>query len=216
MKQKIRKTMGPSKPDSLFLKSTSAVSLHDRFSQVLLDQFARSRTVTFDPFLPPQRGTSAAQQVFLLVKQEPSLQGPGVSPRGRLGLRRRRSVWTRLGWRQTTCRPRGFWSFTNKYRWRARFTSTYRRRGPLRSGLGQRRFMRRTNTQELTPGPHLNLNLPRGGASARRRHVHQRKDVVPTKKQLDEQLDDYMSMSRSRLDAELDEYMSMAGETQWD
>ncbi|GAA6232421.1 uncharacterized protein LOC108884726 isoform X1 [Lates japonicus] len=210
--------MDPSKPDSLFLRSTSAVSLHDRFSQVLLDQFARSRTVTFDPFLPLQRGASAAQQVFLLVKQEPSLQGPGVSPRGRLGLRRRRrkrrSVWTRLGWQQTTCRPRGFWSFTNKYRWRARFTSTCRRRGPLRSGLGQRRF--RTNTQELTPGPHLRLNLPRGVASARRGRGHQRKDVVPTKKQLDEQLDDYMSMSRSRLDAELDEYMSMAGETQWD
>lgn len=31
---------------------------------------------------------------------------------------------------------------------------------------------------------------------------------MPTKKQLDAQLDEYMSRSRSRLDAQLDEYMS--------
>lgn len=33
---------------------------------------------------------------------------------------------------------------------------------------------------------------------------------VPTKKQLDAQLDEYMSMSKSRLDKELDDYMSMS------
>lgn len=40
----------------------------------------------------------------------------------------------------------------------------------------------------------------------------------PTKKELDAELDAYMSLSKSRLDAELDEYMAMAGQTEpsWD
>lgn len=34
-----------------------------------------------------------------------------------------------------------------------------------------------------------------------------------TRSRLDKDLDDYMSMSKSRLDADLDEYMSMAGQS---
>lgn len=37
-----------------------------------------------------------------------------------------------------------------------------------------------------------------------------RERPVPTKRQLDAQLDEYMSMSKSRLDKELDDYMSMS------
>ncbi|XP_071324815.1 uncharacterized protein [Trachinotus anak] len=234
MTPRIRKPMDSSKP--LLLRSTSAVSLHERFSQVLVDQVTRSRMVAFDSILPLQRRVSAPPSVVLLVKEPSSLlglQAPDMSHTGKRR-RRRRSVWERLGWQQvtrrlSTSRPRGFWSFTNKYRWRARVTSTRRRRGHLWSRLGQRRLLTRTNIQKLTAGPHLSLNLPRGGATAWRRG----KGDLPTKRQLDaqldeymslsksrldKQLDDYMSMSRSRLDAQLDEYMSMAGETalQWD
>ncbi|XP_038832392.1 chromatin target of PRMT1 protein-like [Salvelinus namaycush] len=36
-------------------------------------------------------------------------------------------------------------------------------------------------------------------------------EKIPTKEELDNQLDDYMSMTKSHLDAELDSYMAMAG-----
>lgn len=75
----------------------------------------------------------------------------------------------------------------------------------------------------------LNLHLQEGGASASRwsgsgRDVPTTKQLdaqldrymSTSKRRLDQQLDDYMSMSRSRLDAELDEYMSMAGQTHLD
>lgn len=61
------------------------------------------------------------------------LQAAGSSERAEhRHLRRKRSVWTRLGWQRVTRRPsasahQGFWSFMNKYRWRARVTSTCRR-----------------------------------------------------------------------------------------
>lgn len=80
----------------------------------------------------------------------------------------------------------------------------------------------------------LRQHLRRGRFGASKGRSRSRRDV-PTRKQLDaqldeymslsksrldQQLDDYMSMSRQRLDAELDEYMSMAGETElswnWD
>lgn len=75
-------------------------------------------------------------------------------------------------------------------------------------------------------------HLQKGGANTCR-WWGRSKAKIPTKKQLDaqldkymsmsksrldKQLDDYMSMSKSRLDADLDEYMSMAGQTEtiWD
>jgi len=42
------------------------------------------------------------------------------------------------------------------------------------------------------------------GCSRTRFNIHQ----VPSRELLDEQLDEYMSMSKSRLDAELDAYMA--------
>ncbi|XP_047196871.1 uncharacterized protein LOC118114359 [Hippoglossus stenolepis] len=184
-----------SKPE---LKSTSAVSLNDRFSQILMDQLIQPRVVTSDPDLQQQRALSGLPPAVLLVKEEPSTlmlgpQASHVSQREvwcpRRSRRKRRSVWTRLSWqhvtrRFSTSRPRGFWSFMKKYRWRARLTSTCRSR-------------------------HLSQNLQRGVASTTRLRSVSRVNV-PTKRQLDAQLDEYMSMSRSRLDRQLDEYMSMS------
>ncbi|XP_054476930.1 uncharacterized protein LOC129109037 isoform X2 [Anoplopoma fimbria] len=168
-------------------RGSSSVSLNERFSQVLVDQLTRSRLRTFDPILLQQRKGC----VLLMRRERSSLlhiqsRSSSVAVQQRC---RRRSVWTRLGWQRllSTSRPPGFWSFMNKYRWRSSFTSTCRRR----------------------------THLQRGRATALRRRGLS-KEQVPTKEQLDAQLDDYMSMSRSRLDKQLDEYMSMAGQTHWD
>lgn len=78
--------------------------------------------------------------------------------------------------------------------------------------------------------PQPSVAVMKGGASCRGHYLVK---AVPSREQLDAQLeeymsqsrsrldkelDDYMAMSRSRLDAELDEYMSMAGhgDLQWD
>ncbi|XP_070690868.1 chromatin target of PRMT1 protein-like [Pempheris klunzingeri] len=221
------KPMNPCQPGSWFLRSTSSVSLHERFSQVLMDQVTRPRAVTFDPVQVQRRSWRAPPPAVLLAERErsppPSLQT--LRPSGRLRQclmeTRRRSVWTRLGWQRVTrglvaSGPLGFWSFRNKYRWSARFTSTYRRRANLCSRLGRRRLLTGRKIQKLTAGQtQLRPYLPGGGASAGRGRGRTTKDV-PTKKQLDAQLDEYMSRSKRRLDQELDEYMSMAGQTHWD
>ncbi|XP_042345628.1 uncharacterized protein LOC121945493 isoform X2 [Plectropomus leopardus] len=225
--------MDSSKPPSFFPRGTSKVSLNERFSHPL----TRPRMTTFNPVLPHQRRVYDAPQVVLLVRRERSsplnlqTRDTSVGVTQRL---RRRSVWTRLGWNKATRRfsiskLRGFWSFRNKYKWRARFTSTYRGRANLHSRLGQRRLLGTRNIWKLTAGQ---THLQRGGATS----VSGRswsKANVPTKKKLDaeldkymstsrsrldKQLDEYMSKSKSRLDAQLDEYMSMAGqiETDWD
>ncbi|XP_078100432.1 uncharacterized protein LOC144513276 [Sander vitreus] len=224
--------MDSSEPASFYLRSTSTVSLHERFSQVLVDQLNCSKKMTFDPVLLQQRGGRNPKRAVMWPKKlqtQTQTQGSFVGLKRRLW--RRRSVWTRLGGplvtrRLSTGRLRGFWSFTNKYRWRRSFTFTCRGRCNLHSRLGQRRLLRKRNIQKLTAG---STNLQRGGATASRGRG-QSKGHVPTRKQLDaqldeymslsrsrldKQLDDYMSMSKSRLDAQLDEYMSMAGETPW-
>ncbi|KAG7218813.1 hypothetical protein INR49_019702 [Caranx melampygus] len=183
-----RKLMESSKP--VILKSTSALSLHERFSrsfsQVLLDQ--ETGPSVMDPVLPQLKRAPEPRQWCG--------RGPGDEVASE-----EEEEEERL---DTTGRAAG--------------------RGHL-----QRHLQTRTKVQRLTTGPHLSLNLPRGVASKRRRS----QDDVPTKKQLDKQLDEYMSLSKkhldkqldnymslskSRLDAELDEYMSMAGDTlsQWD
>lgn len=205
------------------------MSLHERFSRVLVEQQTCSRL---------HQRASAPLPVVLLMKSAPlSLllpQAAGSSERAEhRHLRRRRSVWTRLGWRRVTRRlsgsaHQGFWSFMNKYRWRARVTSTCRRAVGLRGRLGRRSQLRPLTWGRRRRGVKLRV----GGATISKGRGGSRK-AVPTKKQLDAELDDYMSMcrsrldkqlddymstSRSRLDAELDEYMSMAGQPQplWD
>ncbi|XP_020481423.2 chromatin target of PRMT1 protein-like isoform X1 [Labrus bergylta] len=232
VKERMNHTMDSSRQQSFFLRSTTAVSLHERFSQVLTDQLTQSMTVTLDPIMLQQMGGGGPQVLLLLKSGQPTplhLQA-GVSSVTR------RSVWTRLGWQPVTRRlsirrPRGFWSFRNKYRWRARFTS--RSGEDLRSRLGQRRLQRKRNFQKLTAAPtQLSMYLHGGGAKNHRGQGWNR-GTIPTRKQLDTELDDYMSLSKrrldqeldrymsmtkSRLDAQLDEYMAMAGDTDltWD
>ncbi|CAK6982469.1 uncharacterized protein LOC121906387 [Scomber scombrus] len=199
-----------SKPDSLLLRGNSAVTLNDRFS--LLSQSSMK-----------SNSSSSSSSVVLLVKRPmPSALALQVKRRGA-----RSSVWTRLGWRHMTLRPAArcsLWSFRKKYRWRGGFSSAHKRRGHLLSGLSQRRRLKRRTGRKLTAG---RVNLKGGGVSACRGRGLSRKEKVPTRKQLDaeldeywsrsrrrldQQLEDYMSQSRTRLDAELDEYMSMPGE----
>ncbi|KAK9516005.1 hypothetical protein VZT92_025322 [Zoarces viviparus] len=222
--------MDPSQPGGFYLRSTSTVSLNERFSQVLVDQLIRTRIRTLDPVLQQRMRCGPPQVVQLLERERSSpLHLQTRYPTVAVTQRFRRSVWTRLGGQQethllSTSRPPGFWSFMSKYRWRTSFTC--RRRGNLHSRLGQRRLLRTRNLQKQTGRTHL----WRGGATASRGRGLS-KDHVPTKQQLDAQLDEYMStsrsrldkqldkymsMSRSRLDKQLDEYMSMAGQTHWD
>ncbi|XP_041843724.1 uncharacterized protein LOC121641561 isoform X3 [Melanotaenia boesemani] len=200
--------MDLSQLNSLYLRSTSAVSLDKRFSQVLMDQLTWSRTCDLVPL--HQRTTSSSTKLVRLVKKAPpslvTLQesvGAELAPAREMPqvrdaslkmtgcLRKRSSVWTRIGWQQGICRPStrrplGFWSFRNKYRWRVR--SSWRRR--------------------------RQLGLQRDTTRTRRRRFNRAN--VPTRKELDAQLDRYMSLSRSRLDAELDQYMLMAGQSNVD
>ncbi|XP_037310896.1 uncharacterized protein LOC119198118 [Pungitius pungitius] len=186
-----------SKASSFFPRSTSTVSLDERFSQVLVDQRSLSRGVTFDPAMLQQQEGCVSPRVVLLVETERSW--PLCLPRSR-----RSSVWTRLGWRQSTSRPPGFWSFMNKYRWTRSSASTCRRPGNLHRPLGKRRLVRMKKVSKMIGRTHLQ----RGGVtSSGRRCVG--KGRIPTKRQLDAQLDEYMAKTKSRLDAQLDEYMSM-------
>ncbi|XP_036930433.1 chromatin target of PRMT1 protein-like isoform X1 [Acanthopagrus latus] len=207
MSQTSSRLTGPSEPGPLYLRGSSTLSLNERFSQVAVDQLTQPRMVTFDPIQLQQR--TGSTPLVLLLKGEasllPDLQTRDPSVRMKQHVKRR-SVWTRLGWQKVTRRrsasgPRGFWSFRNKYRWRARFCSTCRRRGNLCSDLRQRRLLKN--------GTAGRTHLQRDGAAASRGRVQIKADV-PTKKQLDAQLDQYMSASRSRLDAQLDEYMSLS------
>ncbi|XP_034534674.1 uncharacterized protein LOC117809108 [Notolabrus celidotus] len=210
--------------EAFFLRSSTAVSLNERFSQVISEQLDQpTTTVTFDPTLLQRSTGGDAQQMVLLMKREQpaalhlQTQVSCVPPlRVKQVVRRKGSVWTRLGWQRGTrvvsaFRPSGFWSFRNKYRRSAGFTSTCRSGGNQRHQQGEGRFKR--HAQKLSAGPtQPAANPQRGGASWNRR------GVTPTRKQLDADLDKYMSLSKRRLDQQLDEYMCMAGQTDltWD
>ncbi|XP_037129791.1 uncharacterized protein LOC119135900 isoform X2 [Syngnathus acus] len=148
-----------------------------RFSQVLAGQLMRPHVAT------------APESVLLLVASSSSVSPksqtcfspvPATSPPTR-----RASVWTRLGWRRV-----GFWTFRNKYGWRARCRAALAK--PRGSGrlAGHR-------CQKVARGA-LESSVCSRGQSIK----------VPTKRELDAQLDGYMAMSKKRLDADLDAYMA--------
>ncbi|MEQ2176833.1 hypothetical protein GOODEAATRI_032216, partial [Goodea atripinnis] len=177
------------------------------FSQVLQSQLTRPNKPiirTSEPVSLHPR--SRLKRVVLPLPQAlPVFQRMKLRPR-----KRRRSVWTRLGGLQLTrhlsyCSLPGFWSFRNKYTLRARSSTTYRRRGKLHGCLGQSRLVRTAKPQTQTAGgQRLSQTLQRGGATSLKGRG------FPTRKQLDAQLDEYMSLSRSRLDKQLEDYMSMS------
>ncbi|MED6246997.1 hypothetical protein ATANTOWER_027643 [Ataeniobius toweri] len=120
--------MDPSQPGLLYLRSTSTVSLNERFSQVLRSQLTRPNKPiirTSEPVsLHPRSRLKRA--VLPLPQALPVFQRMKLRPR-----KRRRSIWTRLGGLQLTrhlsyCSLPGFWSFRNKYTLRARSSATYR------------------------------------------------------------------------------------------
>ncbi|XP_054639111.1 uncharacterized protein LOC129185734 isoform X2 [Dunckerocampus dactyliophorus] len=170
-------------PKRIFLRSSSTVSLHQRFSHVLLEQMMLPKVACAPP------------PVVFVVNSEPSSSlGLQVPPP------RRSSVWTRLGWRRA-----GFWTFRSKYGWRARFRRVALRRAggsKLTQQLGPRCRLLRTKGFKKRSQEQEHLPLRRGG------FTRERGLKAPTKKELDAQLDEYMSKSKSRLDAQLDEYMS--------
>nr|XP_057908718.1 uncharacterized protein LOC131105040 [Doryrhamphus excisus] len=170
-------------PANIFPRGSSNVPLHKRFSHVLLEQM----------MLP--KVTCAPPPVVFVVNSEPS---------SALCLRvpppRRSSVWTRLGWRRA-----GFWNFRNKYGWRARFRRAALKHAggsKLTRQLGQRCRLLKTKSFPKPSQEPEHLPQKRGGFT---RGCGMK---VLTKKELDAQLDEYMSKSKSRLDAQLDEYMS--------
>ncbi|XP_054881417.1 uncharacterized protein LOC129355830 isoform X2 [Poeciliopsis prolifica] len=203
--------MEPARPGPLYLRSTTAVSLNERFSQLLMTRLTR----------PGRPGFRSRRRRAALVQAPPTCQ--------RRRLRVRGSVWTRLGgplltrgptrlrwsWRQP-----GFWSFRRKYTWRGRCNAPYRRRGNLLSRLGQRRLVETSDLQNQTEGER-GPTLRRGGVTASKGRGFVPKQQLDaeldeymslSRSSLDRQLDDYMSMSRRRLDQEMDEYMLMAGQ----
>ncbi|XP_036071685.1 uncharacterized protein LOC112136592 isoform X2 [Oryzias melastigma] len=135
-----RTKMDSSEPDSLHLRGSTAVSLNQRFTQLL----TRSTTAAQPPpHLRRRRG------VFRLLRVGVAKRRASLSlPRRRRRRRRRRSVWTRLGWTCHPCTTPGFWSFRNKYRWGARFTIRGSSPGEPPAGRGQERGARHPEEED--------------------------------------------------------------------
>ncbi|KAJ0066426.1 hypothetical protein NL108_013030 [Boleophthalmus pectinirostris] len=198
------------KPDLLYLEQKTTQSLHNRFSEVLLEQMTQ-RKVLF-------KGNK--KLMFLRPQNIPRSQG--TSPKG--------SVWTRIGWKSPW--KRGVWNFRNKYQHgirfnpvhktgfnsvpRSRFSSAPRSRflsvpksqfslgpktGTLR-GVLRRRLQGRVRLFKAKSVQSRRWAGPKGRSL--------QKKAVPSKKQLDAELDHYMSKTKSRLDADLDRYMSLS------
>ncbi|XP_051921645.1 uncharacterized protein LOC127600843 isoform X2 [Hippocampus zosterae] len=182
-----RRTMRRMAACGVRLKRSSNVSLHKRFSQVPAGQpmGPQMATVPESVLLWTASSSSINPQVgpacFSLVPMAPPPP-------------RRRSVWTRLGWRRV-----GFWSSRNKYGWRGRSRATLTRA----KGTGSpavRCLITLGSFRKAARG-----RTPASGIYHRRESFNFK---APTKKRLDAQLDNYMSKSKKRLDAQLDDYMA--------
>ncbi|XP_075884873.1 uncharacterized protein LOC142890016 [Nelusetta ayraudi] len=190
--------MASSKLDSLNLRGRSSLSLDERFSQLTQTQ---PRLMTSDPTML----CDTAPLVLVLHPGSAQLQGPALSVNRLLKRwRSRKSVWRRLGWLKVNKRRhlsarRGFWSFRKKYKRRSWHRLNFKRRVQWRP-LGKR----------CAGNSHHRLQPQRGVLpSAAARGRGRERACVPTRKQLDAQLDEYMSTTKSRLDKDLDDYMSL-------
>lgn len=109
--------------------------LHPSFVDLFF--LSRERSLTFWEGASGHEQDRASMFWFLMWWVEPHLvilwlQSHSLSVSMKQ-LRRRRSIWTRLGWHRVTWRGsafrtgyKGFWSFRNKYRWRTRFSFGFR------------------------------------------------------------------------------------------
>ncbi|XP_055084007.1 chromatin target of PRMT1 protein-like [Periophthalmus magnuspinnatus] len=219
------------KPDLLYLEQKTTQSLHNRFSEILLEQMTQ-RKVLFK-----------GNKKLMVLRLRNSPRSQGASPKG--------SVWTRIGWKGPW--RRGVWNFRNKYQRAVRFSPAHKtsispilrsrfsaapsscfvsapksrfslgpKRGTVREVLKRRLqghtclFKGKSVQSRLGVGPKGRDQLGAGSEGCGlsvgvplKRHGLQKK-AVPSKKQLDSQLDRYMSKTKSRLDADLDRYMSLS------
>ncbi|CAL8288109.1 unnamed protein product [Merluccius merluccius] len=170
---------------SFVLRSTSVVTLNDRFSQVLEAPALVTCEVKREPAVVGNHNVLRKS-----VKQRLGRINPGVQlgPRPqRVSLDSRPSVlrlrsgaldgWF-LGRRRCPCALWGLRLASRRYGWAGQ---VLRARPLKRTGFKPKSWFTR-------------------------------QAEVPTKEKLDQQLDDYMSMSKRHLDAQLDAYRAMAGD----
>lgn len=221
------------KPDLLYLERKTTQTLHDRFSEVMMEQLTQSKILL----------KSHQRSMVLRLPNIPRSQA-----RSRItskGLIPKACVWARIGWYSPW--RRGVWNFRNKYCRRVCLSSA------CWSKLSPSTRVSPTPSARFSPAPCTRFRptqssrfvvksrfilTPKqkpvwsrlGRASvAFVRHKCVPEKAPPTKKQLDleldqymsktkshlnQQLEDYMSLSRRRLDAELDQYMAMAGQAE--
>ncbi|KAK7157819.1 hypothetical protein R3I93_009115 [Phoxinus phoxinus] len=217
--------MNPRDPQKIILDSTCTVSLHDRFTSLLKLQPADVMDI---PSAVKQQTAASLknQQLALEMANRPSVlaalhnlsninnQLCKVSAKARLGHPLGRGCMVGLrGQMRGGGGRRGLVKGFNTRRSMSREQGVVNTLGVQR-GCGQQQrggiinltgvmrtrgggAIRRTGVGRFTSGAN-------SGCSRARFNIHQ----VPSRELLDEQLDEYMSMSKSRLDAELDAYMA--------
>ncbi|CAL8248856.1 unnamed protein product [Lota lota] len=146
-----------------------------------------------------------------------------VNPRVQLGPRPRRLNLDSgplrgrfLGGRFCPCALWGLRLLSRRYGWAGKML----RARPLeRAGFYPNRFRRRLAGGMGDTGTTSTSTNPRPVQTNTWQHApeqgwkpHFKRKVVPTKEELDQQLDDYMSTSKKYLDAQLDAYMAMTGD----
>ncbi|ROJ29205.1 Chromatin target of PRMT1 protein [Anabarilius grahami] len=223
--------MNPLDPQKIILNSTCTVSLHDRFSSLLKHQ----PTDVMDITAAVKQQTAASlknQRLALEMANRPSVlaalhnninnQLCKVSVKARLGhpLGRGGMVGLRGQMRGGGGRRglvKGFYTRRNMSTQQGLVNSLGVQRGcgqqQQRGGIinltGAMRTrgggaIRRGGAIRTGDGRFMSVRGAYSGCSRARFNSHQ----VPSREQLDEQLDEYMSMSKSHLDAELDAYMA--------
>ncbi|XP_072317271.1 uncharacterized protein [Eucyclogobius newberryi] len=227
------------KPRPLYLEKNTTQSLNDRFSEVFLQHLTR-RKVLFKMNKKP---------MVLRLWNVPRMS----TSQGAL---KRSSVWTRIGWKNSwklgvwnfrnkyrrvarfnpaprsrfgpaprsmfnpaprsrlspALSPRVIFPPKSQFSFSPKWGAL---RGVLRRRmrLGQARPFKGKSVQSRLGVATMGRGLEKKWVPSKKQLDAELDEYMSkTKSRLDEQLDQYMSLSRSRLDAELDEYMAMAPE----
>ncbi|XP_062847768.1 chromatin target of PRMT1b [Trichomycterus rosablanca] len=200
----------------ILLKSTSSMSLHDRFTYML--QNKQPLLVDIDNSMPQVQAASLQNQH--LAQQLANRPSVLAALQNRSNLKQRlgkRNVKARLGRPVMRGDFHGTTGFWGKPRGRGTLLRNLPQKGMSRlhvSGLvvhggliSPQESVYRSGEQVLQSRRYTGAMRGRGrGWAAGRGRAEGR--PLPTREQLDEQLDDYMSMTKSHLDAQLDEYMA--------
>ncbi|XP_077576469.1 uncharacterized protein LOC144199017 [Stigmatopora nigra] len=159
---------------------SSKVSPHRRLSGVRAQQSAPRDPMPPVPLVSPS--TPSAPQTGVPCPAPVPYPIPAIRPRERA------DVWSRLGG--------GRLGYSTSGR-------EYGRRAAVATGSG-RRWAGRPHAWAKPPGRPSVADRPERGPWGRSR------EAPPTKRQLDAQLERYMSRCKSRLDAQLERYMAMS------